>query len=91
MPIDSKYGRVQLERGTVGEDEPVFVFRAQDETLPELLAIYRKLCVDRGSPRRHLDSIDQGLHDIARWQQANHTQVPQSSGWLNPDQQQKST
>lgn len=36
MAVDRKYGRVTLERGTIGEDEPVVVFRAQDKMLPEL-------------------------------------------------------
>ena len=30
MGIDAKYGRVTTERGDIGEDEPVVVFRAQD-------------------------------------------------------------
>lgn len=84
MPIDGKYGRVQLERGTVGEDEPVFVFRAQDETLPELLLMYAELCERNGSPQRHLDAIDRSRDGIVAWQQSNFTQTPQSSGWAPP-------
>jgi hypothetical protein len=57
MAIDTKYGRVTTERGTIGEDEPVVVFRAQDELLPKVLAYYHQLCLEEGSPRHHLDGI----------------------------------
>lgn len=35
MPVDRKYGRVMLEHGGVGTNEPVVIFRADDELLPE--------------------------------------------------------
>jgi hypothetical protein len=38
MAVDKKYGRVTLENGSIGEDEPVVVFRAQDVVLPRLLS-----------------------------------------------------
>jgi hypothetical protein len=80
MAIDNKYGRVQLERGTIGEDEPVVVFRAQDRTLPWLLKVYRARCAEIGSPDRHLARIDDAAKRIAAWQGENFTQVPQSAG-----------
>jgi hypothetical protein len=81
MAIDGKYGRVTLERGTIGEDEPVVVFRAQDATLPALLAWYRAQCERAGSPARHLASIDDDAAGVIAWQAGHHTQVPQSAGY----------
>lgn len=78
MAIDGKYGRVTLEKGTVADDEPVVVFRAQDKLLPEVLEHYRKLCVDSGSPAHHLYRIDQSIEEIREWQESHYTQVPQS-------------
>jgi hypothetical protein len=76
--IDGKYGRVTTERGTIGADEPVIVFRAQDKLLPDLLEMYGILCKHAGSPGRHLDLIDEALQTVRSWQAGNYTQVPQS-------------
>jgi len=80
MAIDNKYGRVTLENGTVGEDEPVFVFRAQDAMLLKVLAYYHFICMKEGSPRRHLDKILDGRDQIAEWQKdsENFTKIPES-------------
>lgn len=84
MAIDGKYGRVTLESGTIGEAEPVVVFRAQDAILPQLLEHYRDLCSDAGSPEHHLASIGQRIADIRSWQADHHTQVPRSDA-LRPE------
>ena len=78
MAIDLKYGRVTTEHGTIGEDEPVVVFRAQDETLPKLLAYYHLFCVKEGSPRHHLDAIMDAREKVLEWQKDHHTQTPRS-------------
>lgn len=79
MAIDTKYGTVTLERGNIDEFEPVVVFRAQDALLPELLAEYRRLCTEAGSPAKHLEGIDSAAHAVIEWQRDHHTQIPQSS------------
>jgi hypothetical protein len=79
MPIDLKYGRIQAERGTIGADEPVVLFRAQDAQLCPTLEAYRALCVEAGSPPHHIDAIDRATEAVAEWQRHNHTQVPQSA------------
>jgi hypothetical protein len=79
MAIDRKYGRVTTERGDIGEDEPVFVFRAQDQVTPWLLVEYEDLCRRAGSPQRHLDGIAAAREQIVAWQADHHTQVPQSA------------
>ncbi|MCU1656137.1 MAG: hypothetical protein JWO57_793 [Pseudonocardiales bacterium] len=85
MPKDLKYGRVTLEHSTIGEDEPVVVFRAQDDLLPAVLEHYRLLCEQNGSPRRHLGGIDAAREQVEAWQRDHYTQVPQSAapadGW----------
>ncbi len=68
MAVDRKYGRVTLEHGTIGEDEPVVVFRAADKTLPKLLAYYHLFCLKEGSPRRHLNIILNTRDTIINWQ-----------------------
>ena len=78
MAIDNKYGRVTLEHSTIGEDEPVVVFRAQDALLPRLLDIYRFLCEIGGSPRNHLQQIRRTTLEVKGWQAQNRTKVPTS-------------
>lgn len=78
MAIDSKYGRVILEHSSIGEDEPVVVFRAQDSMLPRLLDIYLFLCEIAGSPSRHLNKIREAKQTVKGWQAQNKTKVPTS-------------
>jgi hypothetical protein len=80
MGIDGKYGRVTTERGTIGEDEPVIVFRAQDRLLPKLLKVYKIMCELAGSPQRHLDLIHESAMTIKAWQTENYTKTPESAG-----------
>ncbi len=68
MGSDNKYGHVTTERGDIGENEPVVVFRAQDELLVELLDAYREMCRQAGSPRRHLDLISNTREQVRTWQ-----------------------
>lgn len=78
MAIDGKYGRVTLENGTIGEDEPVVVFRAQDRVLPKLLKVYKIMCELAGSPQRHLDAIHDAAVKVKAWQADNPTKTPSS-------------
>lgn len=68
MAIDTKYGQVTTERGTIGEDEPVVVFRAQDRLLPRLLKVYRIFCELAGSPPHHIKAIDEAAFVVKTWQ-----------------------
>lgn len=79
MAIDSKYGRVTTERGDIAPDEPVVVFRSKDKLLPQVLEAYRDLCVQMGSPRHHVEGIEQTLDTVLAWQRDHYTQVPQSA------------
>lgn len=75
MAHDHKYGHVQLEHGTIGEDEPVIVFRARDARILDMLACYAKICIQAGSPRRHLDMILDSYSEIATWQDEHLDEV----------------
>jgi hypothetical protein len=78
MPQDNKYGKVTLEKGTVGETEPVFVLRAQDKIVPVLLNFYYQKCREMGSPQHHLEKIEESTHQIIDWQAKNFTKIPTS-------------
>lgn len=76
MAFNLKYGQVTLERGTVGDTEPVMVFRAQDKLLPQVLNNYYDLCEKAGSPDKHLSIIMDKKVMVEQWQQNNKTKVP---------------
>lgn len=80
MAIDAKYGRVTLENGDIGENEPVVVFRARDNQLPKLLLYYHLFCAKVGSPKKHLGLIMSTRETILKWQEDNPTlvRVPRS-------------
>lgn len=82
MGIDYKYGKVTLEHGTIGEDEPVVVFRANDMLLPKLLDYYHMFCMQEGSPKRHLSIIIRTRDIVAAWQQKNGSKIPDSASSL---------
>lgn len=83
MAIDFKYGKVTVEFPGPEENEPVIVFRAQDQLVPELLQHYRQLCEAAGSPDHHLEAIDVTKWGIEEWQAKHPDQVrvPNSNRW----------
>lgn len=88
MAVDGKYGKVTLEHGDIGEDEPVIVFRAKDGILPELLHSYFKLCEAAKSPERHLELIKSSYATIRNWQEAHPDEVrtptsESSKSWMD--------
>ena len=78
MAKNAKYGKVTLEHGSIGEDEPVIVFRAKDVLLPKVLAYYVMCCIKAGSPKRHIDMIFETIKTVERWQLLNNARVPTS-------------
>lgn len=81
MAEDLKYGKVTLERGTIGENEPVVVFRSRDKLLPKVLSYYLLFCLKEGSPDKHLNLIIKRIREIQEWQKSNETQIPKSEGY----------
>jgi hypothetical protein len=82
MGIDTKYGHVSTQYGTIGLDEPVVVFRARDPLLPKVLKVYRILCELAGSPQHHLDVIHETAMTVKAWQAENPTQTPNSDAYM---------
>jgi hypothetical protein len=78
MGIDGKYGRVTVEHGTIADDEPVVVFRAQDALLPKVLIAYHVMCHQAGSPERHLQLIQETMRRVEEWQEDHYTKTPSS-------------
>lgn len=78
MAHSLKYGEVTTERGTFGKDEPVFVFRARDKTLVNVLSMYRSMCVNRGCEAAHVNAIEDAILAVAAWQAdpGNHVRLP---------------
>jgi hypothetical protein len=87
MAQDLKYGTITTEHGDIGEDEPVFLFRAKDTLLPMLLDDYLGYCREYGSPENHLDGIIAARKAIVEWQNAHpdQIQVPQSASTEVPE------
>jgi hypothetical protein len=75
MAWDSKFGRVTTERGTLGEDERVVIFRSKDVLLPDLLVAYHALAMSRGAGMEHMKVIAHLHQDIVEWQQQNPDKV----------------
>lgn len=80
MGLSDKYGYVATTRhgrtGPIGENEPVAVFRAQDELSIDVLRYYYNLCVRAGCSSDHLASLDRQLTNFERWQAQNPTRTP---------------
>lgn len=85
MALDHKYGRVTLENGNIGEDEPVIVFRAQDALVPKLLAYYHLFCLRAGSPKHHLSAILDARDKVEAWQAGHVTKTPSSDALASAD------
>lgn len=47
MAVSGKYGKLTIPR--VGEDEPVFILRAQDKLAEPTIEMYRLLAASHGS------------------------------------------
>ena len=81
MAQDNKYGKVTTEFGSIGENEPVIVFRARDRLLPKVLRYYEELARREGSPEFHLDLVSDTRLRIEDWQylHSDLVRVPTSS------------
>lgn len=61
------------------DNEPVVVFRAKDQLLPDVLINYHDLCMKAGSPKVHLDLILESEKKVEQWQGEHGWVVPTSS------------
>ena len=63
MALSGKYGKVNIPK--VGEDEPVFILRAQDQLAEAAIEIYRTLAASHGSPLAA--SLQQEIENFRQW------------------------
>ncbi len=78
-----KIGRYKVIEGDIGKedgtlippDEPLMLFRAKDQLLPQLLEDYIDLCRQAGSPDAHVKVVQAGLDKVVAWQKDNEDQV----------------
>jgi hypothetical protein len=75
MALDNKYGRVETERGSIDEDEPVFVFRAQDALSGDVLRFYASLLGHNGASADEIATVVGEQERFAAWQSAHADRV----------------
>ncbi len=63
MALSGKYGKVNIPK--VGEDEPVFILRAQDKLAESAIEMYRILAASHGSPVA--DKLQKEIDAFRRW------------------------
>ena len=74
MSGEAKYaGRLHVEG--IPEDEPVFLFRAQDKLSTEALARYREACISAGLEDM-ARSVDAQINRFVDWQVVNGSKLP---------------
>lgn len=79
MAIDAKYGKIETEKGSIREDEPVFVLRAQDKLAFGAIVAYRERIeieiqqgeINDADGRVLVEKINEALGDFAHWAEAN--------------------
>ena len=63
MAVSSKYGKVDIPN--IGEDEPVFILRAQDRLAPESIEDYKSIAARNGS--KVVETIDKEIEAFRNW------------------------
>lgn len=63
MALSGKYGKVNIPN--VGEDEPIFILRAQDKLAEPAIEMYRTLVASHGSPVA--DELQKEIDAFRRW------------------------
>ncbi len=63
MAISGKYGKTNIPR--IGEDEPVFILRAQDKLAEPAIEMYRVLVASHGSPLT--ETLQKEIDSFRRW------------------------
>jgi hypothetical protein len=63
MALSSKYGKISIPK--VGENEPVFILRAQDILAEPALEMYRALVASHSSPLA--GSVQKEIESFRKW------------------------
>ena len=63
MAVSGKYGRMSIPK--VGEDEPVFILRAQDRLAEGMIQIYKVIASFHDSPL--VKELDREIERFRKW------------------------
>jgi hypothetical protein len=63
MALSGKYGKLDIPR--IGEEEPVFILRAQDKLAAPTIEMYRLLAVSHG--RQLADAVQKEVERFRQW------------------------
>ena len=63
MAISGKYGKLEIQK--IGEEEPVFILRAQDKLAQWIIEIYKILVASHGSALA--TQLDEEIERFRRW------------------------
>lgn len=63
MAVSGKYGRIGIPK--IGEDEPVFILRAQDRLAQGIVEIYKVLAASHESPLAK--ELDREIERFRQW------------------------
>jgi hypothetical protein len=63
MAVSTKYGKVNIAK--IGDDEPVFILRAQDKLAEATIGMYRLLTASHGS--KLADSLNAEMEAFSKW------------------------
>ena len=63
MAVSSKYGKVNIPK--IGDNEPVFILRAQDNLAEESIRNYKSLASSRGS--KVVNTLDKEISAFHNW------------------------
>ena len=64
------YNRIQDPAGKIGEEEPVFLLRAQDDRMITMLRLYAELARNDGD-KRMVATVEDHIKRVCRWQIEN--------------------
>ncbi len=68
MAYDRKYGKVTIERGTIGDDEPVFLIRSRDRAAPAAIRAYAIAAERAGADEAMVAEVRAAAVVVAEWQ-----------------------
>jgi flavorubredoxin len=63
MALSSKYGKIDIPK--IGQDEPVFILRAQDKLAEATIEMYKSLAASHGSPVA--DLLPKEIERFRKW------------------------
>ena len=66
MAVSTKYGKLSIPK--VGDDEPVFILRAQDKLAESAIAMYQALASSHGASVA--EDINQEVESFRKWKGA---------------------